>query len=63
MKAYTFKETKNKVKKINGHYDAQTHIITTEEGEYDVLTALSDFDDADISFSIGEKTEEELDED
>lgn len=46
---------------ISGTYDAQNHTISSDEGEWDVLDALSNFDQEDIKLSAILKHEEELD--
>lgn len=62
MAAFTYKKTEVISMKVAGILDTDTMTIDVEGEEKELSTLLSDFQGAEIEFTIKTKTEEELEE-
>lgn len=60
MKNYSYKRTTSINKKISGIYDADDGIISSSDGDFNVLEELKDFEGAEISITVVIKQEEDL---
>ena len=60
MKNYSYKKTTSINKKMSGTYDADYGVISSDDGDFNILDELKDFEGAEISVSIAVKKEEDL---
>ncbi len=60
MKNYSYKKTTSINKKIAGFYDADDGVISSSDGDFNILDELKDFEGAEISVTIAVKQEEDL---
>ena len=60
MKNYSYKKTTSINKKMSGIYDADYGVISSDDGDFNILDELKDFEGAEISVSIAVKKEEDL---